>query len=196
MILVPRSKTSVLLKWTDIDFPKGARLPSSRRYKIQISELNSNQQVIKQQEIVANNEQSYLIENLKPLTNYEFAVRTIDGDLESDYSMAYEYSNVIYPVKQVNMITNHDSSKVTLTWQLPDDASGVKLVNIYYNEQDEKGQEQKVSVPVDVTQVTISNLKPNTKYLFKIVSVNQFNDESSPETKLYKTPSGKSIEYS
>ncbi|CAM4739715.1 unnamed protein product [Rotaria magnacalcarata] len=188
LILIARSKTSVLLQWTDVDFPKHARLPTSRRYKIQINELNSNQHIIKQQELLTNNEQSYLIENLKPLTNYEFAVRTIDGDLESDYSMAIEYSNVIYPVKQLNMITNNDPSKVTLTWQLPDDASGIRSFNIYYNEQDEKGQEQKVTVSVDIMQVTISNLKANTKYLFKIVSVNQFNDESTPEIRLYKTP--------
>ncbi|CAF0777259.1 unnamed protein product [Rotaria sp. Silwood1] len=186
--LIPHSKTSVVLQWTDVDFPKNIRLPSSRRYKIQINELNSNQQIVKQQEILTNNEQSYLIENLKPLTNYEFAVRTLDGDLESDYSMAIEYSNVIYPIKQLNMITNNDSSKVTLTWQLPDDTNGIKSFNIYYNEQDDKGQEQKISVPVDITQVTISNLKSNTKYLFKIVSVNQFNDESTPEIRLYKTP--------
>ncbi|CAF0745234.1 unnamed protein product [Rotaria sordida] len=186
--LIPHSKTSVLLQWTDVDFPKNIRLPSSRRYKIQINELNSNQQIIKQQEILTNNEQSYLIENLKPLTNYEFAVRTIDGDLESDYSMAIEYSNVIYPIKQLNMITNNDPSKVTLTWQVPDDINGIKSFNIYYNEQDEKGQEQKITVPIEITQVTISNLKANTKYLFKIVSVNQFNDESTPETRLYKTP--------
>jgi len=89
------------------------------------------------------------------------------------------------------MITNNDPSKVTLTWQLPDDTNGIKSFNIYYNEQGEQGQEQKVSIPVELTQTTISNLKPNTKYLFKVVSVNQFNDESTPETRLYKTPNGK-----
>ncbi|UJR33928.1 hypothetical protein I4U23_021347 [Adineta vaga] len=186
--LIPRSKTSVLLQWTDVDYPKTSRLPSSRRYKIQVNELDLNQQVVKQQELVSNNEQSHLIENLKPLTNYEFAVRTIDGDLESDYSLAIEYSNAIYPIKQLNMITNNDPSKVTLTWQAPEDLNGIKSFVIYYNEQGENGQEQKVIVPVDSTQTTISNLKPNTKYLFKIVSANQFNDESSPETRLYKTP--------
>ena len=191
--LIPRSKTSVLLQWTDVDFPKPLPLPSSRRYKIQINQLDSNQQVIKQLEILTNNEQSYLIENLKPLTNYEFAVRAIDGDLESDYSLAIEYSNAIYPIKQLNMITNNDPSKVTLTWQLPEDVNGIKSFNIYYTEQGEKGQEQKLTVPMELTQTTISNLKANTKYLFRIVSVNQFNDESTPETRLYKTPNGKSL---
>jgi hypothetical protein len=186
--LIPRSKTSVLLQWTDVDFPKPLPLPSSRRYKIQINQLDANQQVIKQQELLTNNEQSYLIENLKPLTNYDFAVRAIDGDLESDYSLAIEYSNAIYPIKQLNMITNNDPSKVTLTWQLPDDMNGIKSFHIYYAEQGEKGQEQKITVPVELTQTTVSNLKANTKYLFKIVSVNQFNDESTPETRLYKTP--------
>ncbi|CAF0841877.1 unnamed protein product [Adineta steineri] len=186
--LIPRSKTSVLLQWTDVDYPKAMRLPSSHRYKIQINELDLNQQIVKQQELLTNNEQSYLIENLKPLTNYELAVKTIDGDLESDYSLAIEYSNAIYPIKQLNMITNNDPSKVTLTWQLPDDTNGIKSFNIYYNEQGENGQEQKIIVPVELTQTTISNLKPNTKYLFKIASVNQFNDESTPETRLYKTP--------
>jgi predicted phage tail protein len=189
--LTPRSKTSVLLQWTDVDYPKNIHLPSSHRYKIQIHELDSNQQIIKQQEILTNNDQSYLIENLKPLTNYEFAVRTIDGDLESDYSMSIEYSNAVYPVKQLNMITNNDPSKVTLTWQVSDDTNGIKFFNIYYNEQEEKGQEQKVTVPAELTQTTVSNLKPNTKYLFKVVSVNQFNDESIPETRLYKTPNGR-----
>jgi hypothetical protein len=93
------------------------------------------------------------------------------------------------------MITNNDPSKVTLTWQLPDDTNGIKSFNIYYNEQGEQGQEQKVSIPVELTQTTISNLKPNTKYLFKLVSVNQFNDESTPETRLYKTPNGKSFSF-
>ena len=189
--LLPRSKTSVLLQWTDVDFPKPLPLPTSRRYKIQINELDSNQQVVKQQELLTNNEQSYLIDNLKPLTNYDFAVRAIDGDLESDYSMAVEYSNAIYPIKQLNMITNNDPSKVTLTWQLPEDVNGIKSINIYYTEQAEKGQEQKVNVPVELTQTTVSNLKANTKYLFKIVSVNQFNDESTSETRFYKTPNGK-----
>lgn len=165
-------------------------MPSSRRYKVQINELDSNQQILKQQEFLTSNEQSYLIENLKPLTNYELAVRTLDVDLESDYSLAIEYSNAVYPVKQLNMITNNDPLKVTLTWQLPEDSNGIKSLNIYYNEQGEKGQEQKISVPADRTQVTVSNLKANTKYLFKIVSVNQFNDESAPETRLYKTPNG------
>lgn len=189
--LLPRSKTSVLLQWTDVDFPKPLPLPNSRRYKIQISELDSNQQVVKQQELLTNNEQSHLIDNLKPLTNYEFAVRAIDTDLESDYSLAIEYSNAIYPIKQLNMITNNDPSKVTLTWQLPEDVNGIKSINIYYSEQTDKGQEQKINVPVELTQTTVSNLKANTKYLFKIVSVNQFNDESTPETRFYKTPNGK-----
>ena len=189
--LIPRSRTSVLLQWTDVDFPKPLPLPSSRRYKIQINQLDSNQHVIKQQEVLTNNEQSHLIENLKPLSNYEFAVRTIDGDLESDYSLAIEYSNAIYPIKQLNMITNNDPSKVTLTWQMPDDTNGIKSFHIYYAEQGEKGQEQKIAVPVELTQTTVSNLKANTKYLFKIVSVNQFNDESTPETRLYKTPNSK-----
>lgn len=189
--LLPRSKTSVLLQWTDVDFPKPLPLPNSRRYKIQISELDSNQQVVKQQELLTNNEQSHLIDNLKPLTNYEFAVRAIDTDLESDYSLAIEYSNAIYPIKQLNMITNNDPSKVTLTWQLPEDVNGIKSINIYYSEQTDKGQEQKINVPVELTQTTVSNLKANTKYLFKIISVNQFNDESTPETRFYKTPNGK-----
>lgn len=188
--LIPRSKTSVLLQWTDVDYPKSVRLPSSRRYKVQINELDSNQQILKQQEFLTNNEQSYLIESLKPMTNYEFAVRTIDGDLESDYSLAIEYSNAVYPVKQLNMITNNDPSKVTLTWQLPEETNGIKSFHIYYNEQTEKASDQKMSVPADRTQATVSNLKPNTKYLFKIVSVNQFNDESTPETRWYKTPDG------
>lgn len=105
--------------------------------------------------------------------------------------MAIEYSNAIYPIKQLNMITNNDPSKVTLTWQLPDDTNGIKSINIYYTEQGDKGQEQKINIPVELTQTTISNLKANTKYLFKIVSVNQFNDESTPETRLYKTPNSK-----
>ena len=132
-----------------------------------------------------------MIDNLKPLTNYDFAVRTIDGDLESDYSLAVEYSNAIYPIKQLNMITNNDPSKVTLTWQLPEDVNGIKSIFIYYGEQEDKGQEQKVTVPVELTQTTVSNLKANTKYLFRIVSVNQFNDESTPETRFYKTPNSK-----
>lgn len=77
---------------------------------------------------------------------------------------------------------------MTLTWQLPEDSNGIKSFNIYYNEQDDKGSEQKISVPTDRTQTTVANLKANTKYLFRIVSVNQFNDESTPETRLYKTP--------
>lgn len=191
--LIPRSKTSVLLQWTDVDFPKSLRLPSSRRYKIQIHQLDGNQQIIQQKELLTNNEQSYLIDNLKPSANYEFAVRTIDGDLESDYSMAIEYSNAVYPIKQLNMITNNDPSKVTLTWQLPEDTNGIKSFNIYYMKQGEKAEEQKISVPVELTQTTVSNLKANTKYLFKIVSVNQFNDESTPETRLYKTPNSKTL---
>jgi hypothetical protein len=107
--------------------------------------------------------------------------------------LSIEYSNAIYPIKQLNMITNNDPSKVTLTWQLPDDVNGIKSINIYYTEQGEKGQEQKITIPVELTQTTVSNLKANTKYLFKIVSVNQFNDESTPETRLYKTPNSKFI---
>ena len=167
------------------------RLPSSRRYKIQINELDSNLHITKQQEIIVNNQQSYLIENLKPLTNYEFAVRTIDGDLESEYSLAIEYANAIYPIKQLNMIPDQDPSKVTLTWQSPDDANGIKSFNIYYSEQGENEHEQKLTVPYEITKATVSNLKPNTKYLFKIVSVNRFNDESVPERRVYKTPNGK-----
>ena len=188
--LVPRSKTSVLLSWTDVDYPKSSRIPSARRYKVQVNELDSNQQILKQQEFITNNEQSYLVENLKPLTNYEFAVRTIDGDLESDYSLAIEYSNAVYPVTELTMITNNDPSRVTLTWKLPEDSNGIRSFNIYYNEQGETGQEQRLPIPADRTQATVSNLKANTKYLFRIVSVNQFNDESSPETRLYKTPNG------
>ena len=127
------------------------------------------------------------------MTNYDFAVRAIDGDLESDYSLAIEYSNAVYPVKQLNMITNNDPLKVTLTWQLPDDLNGIKSFHVYYNEQGDKGPEQKVTVPADATQTTVSSLKPNTKYLFRIVSANQFNDESTPETRLYKTPNGTDI---
>jgi hypothetical protein len=190
LTLIARSKTSVLLQWTDVDYPKNTRLPSTRRYKVQVNELDSNQQIVKQHEYLTNNEQSYSVENLKALTNYEFAVRTIDGDLESDYSLAIEYSNAVYPIKQLNMITNNDPSRVTLTWQLPDDSNGIKSFHIYYNEQGEKGQEQQMSVAADRTQATVGNLKANTKYFFKIVSVNQFNDESLPETRLYKTPHG------
>ena len=188
--LVPRSKTSVLLQWTDVDFPKSVRLPSSRRYKVQVNELDGNQRTIEQHEFLTSNEQSYLVEELKPMSNYEFAVRTLDGDLESDYSLAIEYSNAVYPVKQLNMITNNDPSKVTLTWKLTEETNGIKTFLISYTEQGDPTSGQKLSLPADRTQTTVSNLKPSTKYLFKIVSANQFNDESTPETRWYKTPDG------
>jgi hypothetical protein len=111
--------------------------------------------------------------------------------------LSIEYPNAIYPIKQLNMITNNDPSKVTLTWHLPEDSNAIKSINIYYNEQGDKGSEQKITLPPDSTQTTVANLKANTKYLFKIVTVNQFNDESTPETRLYKTPnSNNSIQFS
>ncbi|CAF1302198.1 unnamed protein product, partial [Didymodactylos carnosus] len=185
--VITRSKNSVLLQWSDEEYPKSTRLPSSRRYKIRINELHRGQ--IGKQEELTSNEQSLLIENLKQLTNYEFAVKTLDNDLESDYSLSIEYANAIYPPKQLNIITDDATNplKVTLTWQSPDDSDGIRSYIIYYIDQT-TNQQQQTTTHSDVTQTVISNLKPNTKYLFKIVSTNRFNDESSAETKIYKTP--------
>ncbi|CAF1512862.1 unnamed protein product, partial [Didymodactylos carnosus] len=187
MVVYLDTKTSVLLQWSDEEYPKSIHLPTSRRYKIHINELYKGQ--IRKQEELTSNEQSLLIENLKQLTNYEFAVKTIDNDLESDYSLSIEYANAIYSPKQFNIVTNDasDPFKVALTWQPPDDSDGIRSYIIYYVDQSNNHQQQ-VTTNSDITETIISNLKPNTKYLFKIVSKNRFNDESPPETKIYKTP--------
>lgn len=167
------SPTSVILSWTDTSIP--TRRSDSRQYVVRYSSTfhTSNPKY----KYLNTTKQSILIEDLKPYTQYEFAVKISKGRDDTTWSMStYNTTQESPPSSWPEDFTvvasrDEDPTKVYLHWQPPEQPNGqITGYVILYTTNKNTADKDWALEPVAEDKLTtvLHDLTPDTTYYFKI----------------------------
>ena len=125
----------------------------------------------------------YLIEDLKPFTEYLLGIEAIaiDGEISDRASITINTTDITAPTKPMNLEGETSLYTITLTWDVSSDNFGVKEYNIYLN-----GEKQK---RVSTTEYTLTGLESGTEYLVEIEAVDYAGNRSEKTAAYIKTQS-------
>ncbi|XP_050527006.1 neogenin isoform X2 [Daktulosphaira vitifoliae] len=123
---------------------------------------------------------SCIINDLKPNTQYEFTVKLVKGQFESEWSMLVsnntKEAKPASPPRDLTAIKIDDKPQmITLNWQPPKYSNGQIVAYIVLYSIDEKSPDSdwvSETIEGDLMSYTIKGLTPNTNYFFKIQSKN------------------------
>ncbi|RDD40847.1 Roundabout-like protein 3 [Trichoplax sp. H2] len=83
--------------------------------------------------------------------------------------------------------TQIGSSFIRLRWDIPKDGERVPVL-VYIDCYEVGGRKKRTRVgTISITEFTIRNLKPNTRYQFQIVSINGYGTSTSPMSSIIRT---------
>ncbi|KRZ37952.1 Neogenin -like protein [Trichinella pseudospiralis] len=186
------SSTAVTLSWTDRDVPLShQRATDNRYYTIRYT---SHYVSGGRYRYVNTSETNYMIDGLKPDTQYEFSVKASLGRAESEWSMtAFNKTFSSAPSSAPRDLTPIDSDSdpttVLLNWQPPKHPNGKITKYLIYYTSDQKLPDSKWMVEGirgDRMSTTIDGLIPDTDYYFKIQAVNDRGYGPVSSVKLYQ----------
>ncbi|KRY56600.1 Neogenin -like protein [Trichinella britovi] len=186
------SSTAVTLSWTDRDVPLShQRATDNRYYTIRYT---SHYVSGGRYRYVNTSDTNYMIDGLKPDTQYEFSVKASLGRAESEWSMtAFNKTFSSAPSSAPRDLTPIDSDSdpttVLLNWQPPKHPNGKITKYLIYYTLDQKLPDSKWMVEGirgDRMSTTIDGLIPDTDYYFKIQAVNDRGYGPVSSVKLYQ----------
>ncbi|RZC39998.1 neogenin, partial [Asbolus verrucosus] len=166
--------TSVVLYWTDTDLGKNQYVTGHRYYVVKYSvEKSSKNRYINVTGL------SKIINDLKPNTVYEFAVKLVKGRHESPWSMLVQNSTEMAPNAAPRDLDVHlkedEPHLVELTWQPPKATTGrVTGYVILYTDNRTKSDREWLpqATKGDKHSAVLRDLKPLTEYYFKVQARN------------------------
>ncbi|XP_048523276.1 neogenin isoform X2 [Dendroctonus ponderosae] len=169
------STTSVVLYWTDPTLKQSQYVRDTRYYKVKYTADNSAKT-----KILNVTGLNVMIDDLKPNTLYEFAVKLVKGRRESSWSMVvqnrtWEMPPDVAPRNVDVHLKDEDSQLVEITW-LPPKTSNSRTTGyvILFTENKNKTDAlwQALAVKGDNHSSIIYDLKPFTVYYFKVQARN------------------------
>ncbi|KAL1513925.1 hypothetical protein ABEB36_003263 [Hypothenemus hampei] len=169
------STTSVVLYWTDPTLKQSQYVRDSRYYKVKYTADNSAKT-----KILNVTDLNVMIDDLKPNTLYEFAVKLVKGRRESSWSMVvqnrtWELPPDVAPRNVDVHLKDEDSQFVEITW-LPPKTSNGRITGYVILFTDNKTKPdalwQALAVKGDNHSSIIYDLKPFTMYYFKVQARN------------------------
>ncbi|XP_060521840.1 neogenin isoform X2 [Cylas formicarius] len=169
------STTSVVLYWTDPTLKQSQYVRDNRYYKVKYTaDTSSRTRYINVTDLHVK------IDDLKPNTMYEFAVKTVKGRRESSWSMVvqnrtWEMPPSVAPRDLDVHLKDEDSQLVELTWQPPKtiNARITGYVILYTDNKTKTDPEwQALAIKGDNHSSIIYDLKPFTVYYFKVQARN------------------------
>lgn len=167
---VTMSANSIVVYWTDTTLNRNQQVVDNRHYTVRYNIVGSNRY-----KSFNTTELNCMIAELRPDSQYEFAVRVVKGRRESAWSMS-----VLNRTAQAVLLSaprdltvqpdDSNSSGVLVRWLPTRSTSAGSGYLVYYTIN--KSQEDKDWSIVDVNGgetgfVSIPNLKPFTRYFFK-----------------------------
>ncbi|XP_050425598.1 neogenin isoform X2 [Adelges cooleyi] len=125
-------------------------------------------------------ELSCIINDLKPNTQYEFTVKLIKGELESEWSMLVSnYTKEAKPASPPRDLTaikiDDKPQSITLNWQPPKFSNGQIIAYLLLYSTDESSPDHdwvSETVEGELMSFTVNGLTPSTNYFFKIQAKN------------------------
>ncbi|XP_013387953.1 neogenin isoform X2 [Lingula anatina] len=191
------SSSSVMVTWTDTTLGGNQRTSDHRYYTIKyIPATGSN----RREKYVNSTELNKKIEDLKPATMYEFAVKVINARRQSHWSLTVvnttkeaapataprDLTPVPLPVSKKGPTCN-----IMLNWQPPKIPNGkiTGYLVFYTTDATQKDRDWVVEgVLGEKLSITIKGLTPHTTYYFKVQARNSKGYGPMSSTVIYRTP--------
>lgn len=171
---ITMSATSIVVYWTDNSVSRAPHTSTSRFYTVRYNIVDSTRY-----KYYNTTEMNCMIDDLRPSTQYEFAVKAVKGRRESPWSMSevnttFSLSAVSPPRELIAQQDSINPHAVLLKWLPPRNTNGQISGYLVYYTTDSSNRDQDWSVePVNTeTSLKINNLKPNTLYYFKVQTQN------------------------
>lgn len=173
------SSSTVILRWTDTALSPSQTASDNRYYVIRYtSNFRSSSPKYK---FVNATKTSHMIDDLRPSTQYEFAVKVVRGRQESTWSMSVINSTLeSAPTSAPRDLTivqdADDASSLRLQWQPPKFPNGqiTGYVILYTTDPSLNDRDWSVQALVgDKMNALLNNLLPETTYYFKIQAKNE-----------------------
>ncbi|CAG9794126.1 unnamed protein product [Diatraea saccharalis] len=176
-LVIMLSGTTAVVYWTDPTLPKGQTATDGRRYVVRWTTQGSRPHTYNATDL------NCMIDELKPNTHYEFAVKLIRGGRESQWSMIVSNTSLEAPPASAPRDLRASpppppappSRYVELAWSPPAKPNGqiTGYVVMYAIQRTGGGEEwAAVSVAGERGRARVERLRPRTSYLFKVQARN------------------------
>ncbi|KPU76720.1 uncharacterized protein Dana_GF13393, isoform C [Drosophila ananassae] len=168
---ITMSSSSIVVYWIDTMLNKNQHVTDNRHYTVQYCITGSNRYRYHN-----TTDLNCMINDLRPNTQYEFAVKVVKGRRESPYSMSVlnsTYQNVpVTPPRELTVRMDElNPPTVIIQWLPPKHTVGqITGYNIYYTTDTTK-RDRDWSIEAfagEETMLMLPNLKPYTTYYFKV----------------------------
>ncbi|XP_032590008.1 neogenin isoform X4 [Drosophila grimshawi] len=168
---ITMSSSSIVVYWIDTMLNKNQHVTDNRHYTISYGITGSNRYRYHN-----TSDLNYMINDLRPNTQYEFAVKVVKGRRESAWSMSVlnsTYQNVpVTPPRELSVrLDEQNPHNVIVQWLQPKHTVGqITGYNIYYTTDTTK-RDRDWSIEAfagEETMLMLPNLKPYTTYYFKV----------------------------
>uniref|UniRef100_A0A0A9YF81 Fibronectin type-III domain-containing protein n=1 Tax=Lygus hesperus TaxID=30085 RepID=A0A0A9YF81_LYGHE len=174
------SPTSVVLFWSDASLPPDQVVTDDRHYVVRYNQVHHSAAYTRYR-FHNSSVLSYMIEDLKPFTQYEFVVKLVKGHRESPWSMmalntTYEALPSSPPRDVTVMNLENNPGTVSLSWQPPKIPNGLivgYIVSYTTDLQSKDGDWITESVPGDKMVLTVKALSLGTTYYFHVKAKNR-----------------------
>ncbi|XP_070068735.1 neogenin isoform X3 [Drosophila takahashii] len=180
---ITMSSSSIVVYWIDTMLNKNQHVTDNRHYTVSYGITGSNRYRYHN-----TTDLNCMINDLRPNTQYEFAVKVVKGRRESSWSMSVlnsTYQNVpVTPPREVSVrLDEMNPPSVIIQWIPPKHTVGqITGYNIYYTTDTTK-RDRDWSVEAfagEETMMMLPNLKPYTTYYFKVQARTTKGNNNAP----------------
>ncbi|XP_037714463.1 neogenin isoform X4 [Drosophila subpulchrella] len=180
---ITMSSSSIVVYWIDTMLNKNQHVTDNRHYTVSYGITGSNRYRYHN-----TSDLNCMINDLRPNTQYEFAVKVVKGRRESSWSMSVlnsTYQNVpVTPPREVTVrLDEMNPPTVIIQWIPPKHTVGqITGYNIYYTTDTTK-RDRDWSVEAfagEETMMMLPNLKPYTTYYFKVQARTTKGNNNAP----------------
>ncbi|KAL3885049.1 hypothetical protein ACJMK2_025148 [Sinanodonta woodiana] len=184
------SSSAIIVTWTDDSLGKNQRITDNRFYTVKYAASRTRPKYHNSTDLIAH------INDLKPATTYEFAVKIVKGRRESTWSMSVSNTTLeaapgSTPRDLTPVPVEGDPLSVTLNWQPPQKPNGLITGYLVFYTIDSSLDDRNwvmEGVLGDKLSKTIRDLTQDTTYYFKVQARNKMGYGPISTTVYYKTP--------
>ncbi|KAK7084454.1 putative aminophospholipid-translocase, partial [Halocaridina rubra] len=169
--------TTVALQWTDTTLNRNQYISDTRYYTVRYTTFALASSSSPRYRYINATDVTCLIDNLKPSTVYEFAVKTIKGRRESKWSLVASNRTLearpSSPPRDVTVVTIAGEPSTTIfNWQPPKQNNGKITGYLIFYTTDAVGDWVMEEVVGDRMTYTIHGLTPSTLYYYRMQARN------------------------
>ncbi|XP_071534038.1 neogenin isoform X3 [Panulirus ornatus] len=168
---------TVALQWTDTTLNRNQYISDTRYYTVRYTTFSSASSSSPRYRYVNATDVTYLIDNLRPSTMYEFAVKTTKGRRESPWSLVVSNTTLearpSSPPRDVTVVTIPDEpTTIIFNWQPPKQNNGKITGYLIFYTTDATGDWVMEEVLGDRMTFTVRGLTQSTLYYYKMQARN------------------------